>query len=43
MLKRLIQELYSGGTWVSWGSGRVPVGVNTNDSDFKTVERTGRF
>ncbi len=32
-----------GGTWVSWGSGRVPVGVNTNDSDFKTVERTGRF
>lgn len=30
-----------GGTWVAWGSGRVPVGVNTNDSDFNTVEKTG--
>lgn len=30
-----------GGTWVAWGSGRVPVGVNTGDSSFSSVERTG--
>lgn len=30
-----------GGTWTSWGSGRVPVGVNSSDSDFSTVEKTG--
>lgn len=30
-----------GGTWVAWGSGRVPVGVNTSDTDFSTVEKTG--
>lgn len=30
-----------GGTWVAWGSGRVPVGVNTNDANFSTVEKTG--
>ena len=30
-----------GGTWVSWGVGRVPVGVNKSDSDFNTVEKTG--
>lgn len=30
-----------GGTWVAWGKGRVPVGINTSDSDFKTVEKTG--
>jgi hypothetical protein len=30
-----------GGTWASWGTGRVPVGVNTNDSDFNLVEETG--
>jgi len=28
-----------GGSWISWGSGRVPVGVNTNDTDFNTVEK----
>ena len=32
---------YFGGTWVSWGSGRVPVGVNSSDSSFNTVEKTG--
>jgi len=32
---------YFGGTWVEWGTGRVPVGVNINDSDFSTVEQTG--
>ena len=30
-----------GGTWVTWGNGRVPVGVNTSDSAFNTVEKTG--
>ena len=30
-----------GGTWAAWGGGRVPVGVNTADSDFNTVEKTG--
>lgn len=30
-----------GGTWVEWGSGRVPVGVNTKDTNFNTVEKTG--
>ena len=29
------------GTWQLWGSGRVPVGVNTSDNDFKTSEKTG--
>lgn len=29
------------GTWVLWGSGRVPVSVDTTDDDFKTVEKTG--
>lgn len=28
-------------TWTAWGSGRVPVGINTSDDDFKTVEKTG--
>ena len=32
---------YFGGTWVAWGSGRVPVGINTSDSNFNTVEKTG--
>lgn len=32
---------YFGGTWVAWGSGRVPVGVNTSDSNFNSVEKTG--
>lgn len=30
-----------GGTWVAWGSGKVPVGVDTNDTNFDTVEETG--
>ena len=30
-----------GGTWVAWGKGQVPVGVDTSNSDFKTVEKTG--
>lgn len=30
-----------GGTWASWGQGRVPVGVNLSGT-FNTVEKTGR-
>ena len=30
-----------GGTWSAWGTGKVPVGIDTNDNDFKTVEKTG--
>ena len=33
-------ELF-GGTWVEWGKGRVPIGMNTSDSEFSTVEKTG--
>ena len=29
------------GTWVLWGAGKVPVGVNTSDTDFASVEKTG--
>ena len=29
------------GTWQYWGQGRVPVGVDTTDSDFNSVEKTG--
>ncbi len=32
---------YLGGTWVAWGSGRVPVGVSTDDADYSASERTG--
>lgn len=31
----------TGTTWVAWGSGRVPVGVDTSDASFDTVEKTG--
>ncbi len=30
-----------GGTWEAWGAGKVPVGVNANDTDFDTAEETG--
>lgn len=30
-----------GGTWARWGSGRVPVSVNSNDANFNAVEKTG--
>lgn len=33
-------ELF-GGTWAAWGTGRVPVGVNTAQTEFNTVEKTG--
>lgn len=30
-----------GGTWSAWGSGRVPIGVDTGQSEFDVVEETG--
>ena len=30
-----------GGTWVAWGVGRVPLGVDTAQTEFNTVEKTG--
>ena len=27
------------GEWVLWGKGKVPVGVDTDDTDFNTVEK----
>lgn len=35
------QTYMSETTWVAWGSGRVPVGVNASDTNFSTVEKTG--
>lgn len=32
---------YLGGEWKSFGSGRTLVGVNTSDTSFNTVEKTG--
>lgn len=32
---------FLGGTWELWGAGKVPVGVDANDTDFSTVEKTG--
>ena len=29
------------GTWQYWGSGKVPVGIDTSDTDFDEVEKTG--
>lgn len=32
---------YLGGTWVPWGTGRTPVGVDADQAEFNTVEKTG--
>lgn len=40
-VKNTNPSTYFGGTWVAWGSGRVLVGINTSDSNFNTVEKTG--
>jgi hypothetical protein len=34
-------ELFGFGTWVPFGPGRVPVGVDAGDADFDTVKETG--
>lgn len=31
----------TGTTWELWGSGKVPVGVDPNDTDFNAAEKTG--
>lgn len=33
--------LLGGGTWTAWGTGRVPVGIDTGQTEFDTVEETG--
>lgn len=30
-----------GGTWEAWGTGRVPVGIDTSQTEFNSVEKTG--
>jgi hypothetical protein len=30
-----------GTVWIAWGSGRVPVGVDTSQTEFDTAEKTG--
>lgn len=30
-----------GGSWVAWGNGKVPVGVDSAQTEFDTVEKTG--
>lgn len=32
---------YLGGSWIAWGSGRVPVGVNEDEVEFDIAEKTG--
>lgn len=32
---------FIGGTWEAWGAGKVPVGVDTSQTEFATVEQTG--
>ena len=32
---------YLGGTWEAWGTGRTIVGIDTKDTNFNTVEKTG--
>ena len=32
---------FMGGTWVLWGAGRVPICVNSSDTDFSEAEKTG--
>lgn len=32
---------FFGGTWIAWGTGKTIVGVDSGDSNFNTVEKTG--
>ena len=34
-------EAALGGTWIAWGSGRVPVGVDTGQTEFNQSEKNG--
>ncbi len=35
-----VKAIY-GGTWVQWGKGRVPVSIDTSQTEFNTSEKTG--
>ena len=35
-----VQAIY-GGTWERWGAGKVPVGVDPNDTDFNAPNKSG--
>lgn len=35
------RPLLQGTTWVKWGAGKVPVGVDTTQAEFDTVEESG--
>ncbi|MDS0525000.1 hypothetical protein NNC19_04850 [Clostridium sp. SHJSY1] len=32
---------FLGGTWVTWGIGRVPIGIDASQAEFSTAEKTG--
>lgn len=34
-------SIFFGGTWETWGSGRVPVGMDISDTNFNVAEKTG--
>lgn len=36
-----VANALGGGTWQAFGAGRVPVGVDTTQTEFNTVEKTG--
>jgi microcystin-dependent protein len=33
--------VYPGTVWVTWGSGKVPIGVDVSQTEFNSVEKTG--
>ncbi len=39
--KNINPENTIGGKWVAWGSGRIPVGVDTSQAEFNAAEKTG--
>ena len=34
-------QTFLGGTWQAWGAGKVPVGVDPNDTDFNASNKSG--
>ncbi len=34
-------QSFLGGTWQAWGAGKVPVGVDPNDTDFNASNKSG--
>ena len=34
-------DIFPNTTWEAWGTGKVPVGVDSSDTDFNTSEKTG--